>query len=54
MSVVKGRMSVMNDQVNAEDNHEGYLEKQSPTLFKMMQKRYFVLSNKLLKYFKTK
>lgn len=53
-SVAHGRMSVRNDQLSRDDFHEDYMEKQSPNLFKVWQKRYFVLVNRMLKYFKTK
>lgn len=36
----------------AEDRHEGYIEKQSPSFHKRWQKRYFVLDNRVLKYYK--
>ena len=48
------RTSVLNDQLTKDDYHEGILEKQSPSFHKRWQKRYFVLKNRHLFYYKTK
>jgi len=47
------RPSLRNDILSEDDFMSGVMEKQSPSLLKRWQKRYFVLSNKVLKYFKT-
>ena len=46
------RPSIRKDVLTAEDRHEGYMEKQSPSFHKRWQKRYFVLDYKMLKYYK--
>lgn len=47
------RPSMISDKLTEDDSCSGWVEKQSPNLFKRWQKRYFVLEKKLLKYFKT-
>ena len=42
------------DVLTEDDKYKGFLEKQSPSFLKRWQKRYFVLENKMLKYFKNK
>ena len=43
------RPSLRNDVLSEDDFMKGILEKQSPSLLKRWQKRYFVLSNRVLK-----
>ena len=44
----------MSDVLTKDDVNEGVLEKQSPSFHKMWQKRYFVLKDRMLFYYKTK
>ena len=44
----------MSDVLTKDDFCEGYIEKQSPSFHKMWQKRYFVLKDRMLFYYKTK
>ena len=41
-------------EINEFDFHEDFMEKQSPSFHKRWQKRYFVLNNCVLKYYKNK
>ena len=41
------------DILTEDDSHSGYIEKQSPSLLKLWQKRFFILDKKVLKYFKS-
>lgn len=53
-SVATGRHSIINDKLTKDDFHEGIMKKQRPSrLFNGFQVRYFVLSNRMLKYYKT-
>mmetsp|Transcript_2852 Transcript_2852/g.4862 ORF Transcript_2852/g.4862 Transcript_2852/m.4862 type:complete len:162 (+) Transcript_2852:286-771(+) len=52
-TVSVSRMSLKKDVLSESDFHQGLLEKQSPSFHKLWQKRYFVLSNRLLKYYKS-
>ena len=36
-----------------DDSHMEYLEKQSPSILKLWQKRFFVLGHRMIKYYKT-
>lgn len=47
------RPSIISDLLTEDDSINGYIEKQSPSLLKRWQKRYFVLEKKLIKYYKT-
>ena len=47
------RPSIRKDVLTAEDRQQGIMEKQSPSFHKRWQKRYFVLDNRMLKYYKT-
>lgn len=48
------RPSVIDDLLTKNDFCEGLVEKQSPSFHKMWQKRYFVLKNRMLFYYKSK
>lgn len=48
------RPSMISDLLTKDDFCEGVIEKQSPSFHKMWQKRYFVLKNRMLFYYKTK
>lgn len=48
------RPSVLSDLLTKDDFCEGVIEKQSPSFHKMWQKRYFVLKNRMLFYYKSK
>ena len=41
-------------EINEFDFHEDFMDKQSPSFHKRWQKRYFVLNNCILKYYKNK
>ena len=47
-------MSIRDDALTRDDFHEDFMSKQSPGFFKVWQKRYFVMQNRMLKYYKTK
>lgn len=53
-TVSLARPSVRVDILTEDDSESGILEKQSPNFFKMWQKRFFVLDQKILKYFKSR
>lgn len=48
------RPSMISDLMTKNDFYEGVIEKQSPSFHKMWQKRYFVLKNRILFYYKSK
>ena len=48
------RPSIMSDVLTKDYFFVGWVEKQSPSLFKVWQKRYFVLKDRMLFYYKTK
>lgn len=47
------RPSIKDDTLTVNDKHSGFMEKQSPSLLKHWQKRFFVLEHKKLKYYKS-
>lgn len=46
---------MISEKLTIDDFHEGYLDKMRPkfTLFTKWQSRYFVLTNRMLKYYKS-
>lgn len=53
-SISVSRPTLTNDQLTNDDYYEGVLLKQSPSFHKMWQRRYFVLRNRMLFYYKSK
>lgn len=53
LTSVLSRPTVIDDQLTNEDFHQGIMEKRSPSFHKRMQKRYFVLRNRMLFYYKS-
>lgn len=47
------RPSIASDKLTEDDSCSGWVEKQSPSLLKRWQKRYFVLEQKVIKYYKS-
>jgi hypothetical protein len=50
LSVTQNNIS---DTLSERDFHKGHLEKKSPSFHRLWQKRFFVLENRVLKYYKT-